>query len=130
MAFWRKSEINKQTRGGREGGKRRRISSAEPSRAGARTHTHTQTRTHAHKHTQRARLLSRRGYALALNSSKVQGELKPGREARGRRPSVPGPLPGVVGGVVRAGGQAALAPFRVHSALRCYIPALRGEERQ
>lgn len=77
-----------------------------------------------HVQTQRACLLSRRGSAPAPNSTKVQGELKAGREASERPAGGLRLLPGVVGGVVRAGGQAALAPFRIHSALRCYIPAL------
>lgn len=95
-------------------------------------HTHLRTHMHAdtHAHTQRARLLSRRRSAPALNSSKVQGELKPGQEESERRAGVLWLLPGIVGGVVRAGGQAALAPFRIHSALRWYIPALRGEARR
>lgn len=92
--------------------------------------SHTYRHTHARRHTRRACLLSRRGSAPALNSTKVQGELKPGREASERQAAEPRLLPGVVGGVVRAGGQAALAPFRIHSALRWYIPALWGEERQ
>lgn len=135
MAFWRKIGINKQTRGENggwgAGGKQRRVSSTErihPTYTGTRTHAHIHTRAHAN--TQRACLLSRRGSAPALNSSKVQGELKPGREASERQADGLRLLPGVVGGVVRAGGQAALAPFRIHSALRWYIPALRDEERQ
>lgn len=90
--------------------------SASPPLSGSIPHMQTRTR--------RARLLSRRGSAPALNSTKVQGELKAGREASKGPAGGLRLLPGVVGGVVRAGGQAALAPFRIHSALRWYIPAL------
>lgn len=125
VAMWpsggKPTQISKQ-----KGGKQAESSgaSASPPLSGSIPHRHT------HRRTQRACLLSRRGSAPALNSTKVQGELKQGREASKRQAGGLRLLPGVVGGVVRARGQAALAPFRIHSALRWYIPALWGEERQ
>lgn len=127
VAMWPsggKIERNKQTREEERETNRRKSSGASvsPPLSGSIPHIgyrHTHT-----LYTQRACLLSRRGSAPALNSTKVQGELKPGREASKRRAGGLRLLPGVVGGVVRAGGQAALAPFRIHSALRWYIPAL------
>lgn len=121
MAFWRKTGINKQTR---EEGKQAESSGASVSPPLSGSIPHMQT-THTHTYTHSVLVFCLGAAPLpALNSTKVQGELKPSREASERQAGELRLLPGVVGGVVRAGGQAALAPFRIHSALRWYIPAL------